>query len=116
MAPVRSVLCVAVLFVLNSTKVPTPLTAATDVVPLSVAPPGLFPSVIATAPPYPVARLPKASSARTFTAGLMGLSATVVLRSEERRVGEEGRWGMATGLFVIAVTPGALTWRRDSVP
>ena len=55
---------------LRSKKVATPLTAATGVVPLSVAPPGLFPSAIATAPLYPVARLPSASSARTLTAGL----------------------------------------------
>ncbi len=52
-------------------NVATPLTAATEVVPLSVLPPGLFPNATATAPLNPVARLPKASSARTFTAGLI---------------------------------------------
>src|SRR5213076_1929645 len=60
-------------------KVATPLTAATGVVPLSVLPPGLLPSAMATAPVNPVATLPKASSARTFTAGLIWRFATVVL-------------------------------------
>ena len=94
---------------LKSKKVPTPLTAATDVVPLSVAPPGLFPSVIATAPPYPVARLPKASSARTFTAGLIELSATVVLGwvPNTRCVAAPGV--MAKRLLVVALSPVALT-------
>src|SRR5438034_8294159 len=60
-------------------KVATPLTAATGVVPLSVLPPGLLPSAIATAPVNPVATFPKASSARTFTAGVICSPATVVL-------------------------------------
>ncbi len=52
-------------------KVATPLTAATGVVPLSVAPPGLLPRATPTAPVNPVAMFPRASSARTFTAGLI---------------------------------------------
>ena len=60
-------------------NVATPLTAATGVGPLSVLPPGLLPNATATAPLNPVAMLPKASSARTFTAGLIWRSATVVL-------------------------------------
>src|SRR5438309_2140573 len=63
---------------LRSPKLATPLTAATGVVPLSVALPGLLPSATATAPVNPVARFPKASSARTFTAGVIGRFATVV--------------------------------------
>ncbi len=55
-----------------------PFTAATGVVPLSVPPPGLLPSATATASVNPVTTLPNASSARTFTAGLMRLLATVV--------------------------------------
>src|SRR5439155_1741288 len=53
-----------------------PFTAATGVVPLSVAPPGLLPSAMATGPLKSVATFPKASSARTFTAGVMRLTAT----------------------------------------
>src|SRR5256886_12142287 len=60
-------------------KVATPLTAATGVVPLSALPPGLLPSAMATASLNPVATFPKASSARTFTAGLIWRFATVVL-------------------------------------
>ncbi len=41
-------------------------------------PPGLLPSAIATAPVNPVATFPKASSARTFTAGVICWPATVV--------------------------------------
>src|SRR3989454_6871221 len=52
--------------------------AATGVVPLSVALPGLLPSATATAPVNPVATFPKASSARTFTAGVIWRFATVV--------------------------------------
>src|SRR2546423_14569698 len=63
---------------LKSTSVATPPTAATGVVPLSVALPGLLPSATATAPVNPVARFPRASSARTFTAGVIGRFATVV--------------------------------------
>src|SRR5437870_13355096 len=56
-----------------------PISAATGVVPLSALPPGLLPSAMATASVNPVATLPKASSARTFTAGLIWRFATVVL-------------------------------------
>ena len=42
-------------------------------------PPGLFPSAMATAPVNPVATFPKASSACTFTAGVIWRFATVVL-------------------------------------
>src|SRR5439155_657569 len=63
----------------RSTNVDTPLTAATGVVPLSALPPGLLPSAMVTASVNPAATLPKASSARTFTAGLIWRFATVVL-------------------------------------
>src|SRR5204862_231772 len=53
-------------------------TAPTGVVPLRVAPPGLLPRATPTAPVNPAATLPKASSARTFTAGLIWWFATVV--------------------------------------
>src|SRR2546427_5381298 len=55
-----------------------PPTAPTGVVPLRVAPPGLLPRATPTAPVNPAATLPKASSARTFTAGLIWWFATVV--------------------------------------
>src|SRR5207244_13150948 len=56
---------------LRSKKVATPPTAATAVVPLSVPPPGLAPSATLTLPVNPGTRFPSASSARTFTAGLI---------------------------------------------
>src|SRR3989449_8384932 len=64
---------------------------------LSVAPPGLLPSATVMVPLTPVATLPRASSARSFTAGVICWPATVVpgcVRSEERRVGKEcrSRW------------------------
>src|SRR5437870_13738736 len=78
---------------LRSKNVATPPTAATGVVPLSVPPPGLAPSAALTLPVNPGTRFPRASSARTFTAGLIWRPAIVVLggvpRSDERRVGEE---------------------------
>ncbi len=60
-------------------KVATPFTAATGVVPLSVPLPGLLPSASVTKSVNPVATFPRASSARTFTAGLIWWLATVVL-------------------------------------
>src|SRR5207245_11304331 len=56
-----------------------PPTAATAVVPLSVPPPGLAPSATLTLPVNPGTRFPRASSARTFTAGLIGRAASGVL-------------------------------------
>ncbi len=73
-----SVYPVPVLLRLKSKNVATPLTAVTGVVPPSVAPPGLLPSATLTLPAKLVARLPSASSARTFTAGVMRRFATVV--------------------------------------
>src|SRR2546430_4325200 len=70
-------------------KVATPLTAATGVVPLSALPPGLLPSAMATASLNPVATFPKASSARTFTAGLIWRFATVVPGSVPNTRSEE---------------------------
>src|SRR5437870_1372175 len=74
-----SVYPVPVLLILRSKNVATPLTAATGLVPLSVPPPGLAPSAKVTSPVKPVATLPRASSARTFTAGLIWRPAIVVL-------------------------------------
>ena len=56
----------------------TPPTAATGVVPLSVPPPGLAPSATLTLPVNPGTTFPSASSARTFTAGLIWWPAMVV--------------------------------------
>src|SRR5437867_12453672 len=56
---------------LRSKNVATPPTAATGVVPLSVPPPGLAPSATLTLPVNPDTRFPSASTARTFTAGLI---------------------------------------------
>src|SRR5438094_2154407 len=64
---------------LRSKNVATPPTAATGVVPLSVPPPGLAPSATLTLPVNPGTRFPRASSARTFTAGLISRPAIVVL-------------------------------------
>src|SRR5437870_4856788 len=110
-----SVYPVPVLLILRSKNVATPLTAATGLVPLSVPPPGLAPSAKVTSPVKPVATLPRASSARTFTAGLIWRPAIVVLggvpntscvavpavivnealvRSEERGVGEVSRYAV----------------------
>src|SRR5207247_74011 len=72
---------VPVLLRLKSKNVATPLTAATGVVPLSVAPPGLLPAAMLTLPVKLGTGFPSASSARTFTAGLVWWSATVVLGS-----------------------------------
>src|SRR2546422_214994 len=74
-----SVYPVPVLLILRTKNVATPLTAATGLVPLSVPPPGLAPSAKVTSPVKPVATLPRASSARTFTAGLIWRPAIVVL-------------------------------------
>src|SRR5207249_9164544 len=63
-------------------KLATPFTAASVVVPPSVLPPGLVPSATVTLPVKLGTGFPAASSAVTWTAGL---------RSEERRVGKEGR-------------------------
>src|SRR5207244_7616807 len=63
---------------LRSKKVATPPTAATGVVPLSAPPPGLAPSAMLTLPVNPGTTFPSASSARTFTAGLLGRPAIVV--------------------------------------
>src|SRR5207244_2818399 len=64
---------------LRSKNVATPPTAATGVVPLSVPPPGLAPSAMLTLPVNPDTRFPSASTARTFTAGLIWRPAIVVL-------------------------------------
>src|SRR5439155_26053509 len=57
----------------------TPLTATTVVVPPSVLPPGLLPSATATLPVKPGTGFPAASSAVTWTGGLIAAPATVVL-------------------------------------
>src|SRR5690348_8668031 len=62
----------------RSKNVATPLAAVTGEVPPSVELPGLAPSAMPIAPANPVATFPKASSARTFTAGLNWWPATVV--------------------------------------
>src|SRR5207244_13069985 len=72
---------VPVLFRLRSENVATPPTAATGVVPLSVLPPGSLPSATLTLPVNPDTRFPSASTARTFTAGLIWWPATVGLGS-----------------------------------
>ena len=83
---------------LKSKNVATPLTAVTGVVPLSVAPPGLLPSATVTLPAKLVTRLPSASSARTFTAGVMRRFATVV----------PGCWLNASWVAVPGVIPKTL--------
>src|SRR5881409_3439783 len=60
-----------------------PFTAATGVVPLSVAPPGLLPSATATGSLKSVATFPKASSARTYRRG------DEVVRHRGARLGAE---------------------------
>ncbi len=58
-------------------KLATPFTAATVVVPLSVLPPGLEPSATVTLPVKLGTAFPAASSAVTWTAGLIAAPATV---------------------------------------
>src|SRR5205809_417079 len=93
-------------------KLTTPATAAAVAVPDNVPPPGLVPIATLTFPVKPDAVLPWASWAVTCTAGVMTEPAVVVVgsaektrcdaapgvmlnavRSEERRVGKEGRDG-----------------------
>src|SRR2546422_751223 len=62
----------------RSIKNNTPLTAATGVVPLRIAPPAFVPSATVTLPVKPGTRFPSTSSARTFTAGVIRRFATVV--------------------------------------
>src|SRR5256884_5237210 len=71
-----SVYPVPVLLRLKWKKVATPLTAATGVVPLRIAPPGFVPSATVTLPVKPGTRFPSTSSARTFTAGVIRRFAT----------------------------------------
>src|SRR5437899_12163955 len=77
---------------LRSKNVATPLTAATGVVPLSAPPPGLLPRAMLTLPVKVGTRFPSASSARTFTAGLIWWPAIVVPGSapEASRVAARG--------------------------
>src|SRR3989442_1364285 len=93
--PIFFDLPVPVLLTLKSKKVATPPAAATAVVPLSVLPPALLPSATVTAAVNPVATLPKASSARTFTAGLIWWFATVVPGSVPNT-----SWVVAPGVIV----------------
>src|SRR5437870_11468132 len=93
-----SVYPVPVLLILRSKNVATPLTAATGLVPLSVPPPGLAPSAKVTSPVKPVATLPRASSARTFTAGLIWRPAIVVLGGVPNTSCAAGRAAVGTAL------------------
>src|SRR5215471_9705488 len=63
----------------RSEKVPTPLAAVTVLVPESVPPLGFCPMAIVIDPLKPVAALPKASNAVTFTAGEMLVAVWVLL-------------------------------------
>src|SRR5207247_3853927 len=62
----------------SALKLATPLTAATLVGPPSVLPPGLLPSATVTVPVKPGTGFPAASSAVTWTAGLIAAPATVL--------------------------------------
>src|SRR5438034_8954969 len=103
---------------LLSSLLATPRTPATRVVPYTTLFRSLLPIATVTAPVNPVATLPSASSARTFTAGLMWLFATVVpgwipntrcvavpavMRSEVRRVGIGWGAGAARQYLVTAL-------------
>src|SRR5207237_7818973 len=68
---------VPALLALKSTKLATPFTAATVVVPLSVLPPGLLPSATVTLPVKLGTGFPAGSSAVTCTAGLIAATPTV---------------------------------------
>jgi hypothetical protein len=63
-------------------NVATPATAATDSVPLKVAPPGLLPNATVTVP-VNAAVLPRASCAVTWIAGVIGSPATTALGCAE---------------------------------
>ena len=64
---------------LRSPRVATPALAATVVWPDRVAPPGFAPSTTVTVPVKPVATLPWASCAVTWTAGVIAAPAAVLL-------------------------------------
>src|SRR6266550_4705612 len=63
---------------LRPANVATPFVAATVVVPDSVPPPGFAPSVTTTFAVKPGSVLPNASSAVTWTAGVIGAPAVVL--------------------------------------
>ena len=64
---------------LRSPKLATPFTAATLVVPLSVAPPGSPPKATVTVPVKPGTGFPVGSRAITCKAGVISRPATVVV-------------------------------------
>src|SRR5437879_12751234 len=86
-----SVYPVPAVAMLKSAKLATPFTAATVVPPASTPPVGLLPSARLMVPVKLGTVLPNASWALTWTAGVTAAPAIVLLRSEERRVGKEGR-------------------------
>src|SRR6266480_1237188 len=75
LAEAASVYPDAALSMLSAPNVATPATAACVGVPASVPPAGLVPIATVTFPANPVALLPKASSAVTSTAGVIGAPA-----------------------------------------
>src|SRR2546421_582196 len=75
---------------LSPENVATPPVAATVAVPDSVPPPGFVPIATVMFPVNPVAVLPLASCAVTWTAGVIAAPAAVLLSSEERPGAEEG--------------------------
>src|SRR5439155_1347988 len=74
-----SVYPVPSLSILKVANVATPPTAATVLVPDRVPPPGLVPIAVVTLPVNPVAVLPCASCAVTWTAGVIVVPAVVLL-------------------------------------
>src|SRR5260221_14686068 len=66
---------------LKSLKLATPATAGRVASPESVPPPGFVPSATVTLPANPVAVLPKASRAATWTAGVIVAPALVLVGS-----------------------------------
>src|SRR5438034_759581 len=99
---------------LSPEKVATPATAATVLVPDKVPVLGLVPIATVTLPVNPLAVLPLASWAVTWTAGVIAAPATV-LSSEERRAGTEGGAGVMLNA-AIDVLPAPVAVRVWPVP
>src|SRR5574341_770444 len=93
---------------LKAPKIATPATAFTVAVPDSVPPTGLVAIATVTAPVNPVAVLPKASRAVTWSAGLKAVPATAV-----------AGWTLKTRCVAVAavtVNPGEVTDGRPAAP
>ena len=93
---------------LRLAKLATPLTAGTVVVPASVPPLGFVPRATATDPANPVATLPPASSAVTWTAGVIAAPAAVLLGCTLKTNWVAAPTVTVKALLVAPLSPGAV--------